>query len=391
MRCPSCNIAHPEGARACEACGLLFAPAEPLKRRQEDREIPRRRATDRAQRTCPFCHAGIDIDAVRCRHCSQIVDENFRRAQMIRRRNHVNYASWVFYIFGLVVFVIFRPVGIISIGIGILLSIVYYAIPVEPLPSKSKISLRRIFATMRKQLSLERVGVSVPHLPKRRMFFVGTPLLAAVLGYFVNFVLLQMPMNRILEGNSAFSGIEVTTHYHYWVVPGVVVYDLTKIDATQSPLQVHGAFLEYAKEMKNRRFRRVELRYRGEDRISIDGANFRKLGEEYALNNYRYALFEFPTTVTLRRTGNERITSSGAEALAQFFRHWYLDDVAGDRSSTQERGVRRPARSSSSVTAGTVVNWTAAIPSDLAATTFSIRSSSTTHSSAAAPSISITA
>ena len=44
----------------------------------------------------------------------------------------MNYASWVAYLFGLGALLVFRPVGLLSIAPDLLLSIVYYAIPVEP-------------------------------------------------------------------------------------------------------------------------------------------------------------------------------------------------------------------------------------------------------------------
>ena len=69
---------------------------------------------------------------MRCRHCSEIVNDDYYRARAQRVRSRVNYASWIAYLFGLGALLVFRPVGLVSIGAGLLLSILYYAIPVEP-------------------------------------------------------------------------------------------------------------------------------------------------------------------------------------------------------------------------------------------------------------------
>lgn len=328
MRCPSCHTNNAPDAQACEQCGLLLLPSQIPKRRKDDVENAGRRAEDRETRPCPLCHGPIDLDAVRCRHCSEIVDENYRRQRLIRRRNQINYASWVAYIFGLLLFLVFKPVGLLAIGAGLLMSIIYYAIPVEQLPSDRKMSKRSLGRLLRRQVKFDRVGVPIPHFPKRKLVFVGTPLFAAVLGYLMNFLLLQAPMNRILDGNEAFQGMEVSTHYDYWVVPGVIVYDLTTINEKQSPIEVHAAFLEFAKTMRDHRYRRVKLCYRGDARVTIDGATFRKLGQEYSQQNFTFALFEFPRLVNLKGNEHGRITAEGQEALLEFVRHWYLDEVS---------------------------------------------------------------
>src|SRR6185295_15960409 len=170
----------------------------------------------------------IPPSAIRCKHCSEIVNEDYYRDRAQRTRARVNYASWVAYLFGLAALIVFRPVGLVSIGTGLLLSILYYAIPVEP-PAPRGTRRGRFFTTLRKQMKIERVAISLPALRNKKLIFVGTPLLAALIGYSANLFLLQVPVNEILHRNAAFNGMEVSAHYQYWVVPGVVVYDLQKL------------------------------------------------------------------------------------------------------------------------------------------------------------------
>ena len=109
----------------------------------------------------------------------------------------------------------------------------------------------------RRQFRMERVAIPIPALRNKKLIFVGTPLIAALIGYSANYFLLQEPVNDILKESSAFQGMKVSAHYQYYVVPGVVVYDLEGLSARQTPLDVQTALLEFAKKVKEKRYSRV--------------------------------------------------------------------------------------------------------------------------------------
>lgn len=339
MRCPECHVAIEPGAAACASCGLLLIGSGEVKRRREDLEHQRRRASDLDRTHCPFCKGEIERQAITCRHCSEIVNLEYHEQKLSRRRARINYASWVAYALGLVTYLFFRPVGLMAIAAGLLLSIVYYAIPAEPAiedPKKKKSFL----AFLRKQFQLERVAVALPHMKKRRLVFVGTPILAALAGYFANFFILQQPMNEVLRGSQSFSGMSISTHYEYWLVPGVVVYDLKNVSEQHTPLQVHTALLEYAKRLRHREFDRVELRFRGKQKFSIDGLTFRRAGQEYEKRNFAYVLFELPRRVepNIVAPPTPARPESEARALMEFHNRWYVHDIADERRA--DRGLQ---------------------------------------------------
>lgn len=326
MRCPECKALNEAGTAACTTCGLLLLNVATKKRRAEDYAVQRRRASDQDDAKCRFCGGGIKPDAVRCKHCSEILDEDFYRERAQRLRARVNYASWVAYLFGLGALLVFRPVGVVSIAAGLLLSIVYYAIPVEPPVSRDgkKPSLGQI---LKRQLKMERVAIALPALRSRRLIFVGTPLVAALIGYSANTLLLQQPVNDIVNENSALRGMKVSAHYQYWVIPGVVVYDLEELSFRQTPIDVHTAFLEFAKKMKAKRYSRVDLSYRGTTKFSIDGASFTRLGEEYSKRNFDYVLYSFPGL--FRAADGKASVPPGTterDQLLEFHRLWYGQD-----------------------------------------------------------------
>ncbi|MEA2571205.1 MAG: hypothetical protein QOI24_3206 [Acidobacteriota bacterium] len=330
MRCPECNSLAEPGASSCTSCGLLLMKLQQdnKKRRSEDFAGAKRRAADQTVYHCRFCGGEIPSNAIRCQHCSEIVNDDYFRDRATRLRARVNYASWIAYIFGLAALLVFRQVGLVSIAAGLLLSIIYYAIPAEPpeLDETGVKKKRRFWSMIGRQMRLERVSIAIPSLRGKRLVFVGTPLIAAVIGYTANMLLLQQPMNDVLKENAAFNGMEVSAHYEYWVVPGVVVYDLKSVSVKQTPIDVHTAFLEFAKKLKEKKFTRVELSYKGVQKFSIDGASFTRVGEEYAKRNFAFVLGTFPKLFH-STSGKKAPAGSGErDALKQFHRQWYGDD-----------------------------------------------------------------
>ncbi len=347
MRCPECDATNEATATACESCGLLLIQvmheepvpivsaaipeASPM-RRAEDLASKHRRVTDFGRRRrsadtdtaeCQFCNGPVRPNAIRCKHCGEILNEDFYRERAQRIRSRMNYASWVMYLFGLGALLVFRPVGVLSIAAGLLLSIAYYAVPVEP-PSSPRSKRQTGLVTMiRRQFRMERVAIPIPALRNKKLIFVGTPLIAALIGYSANLLLLQEPVNDILK-QDAFQGMKVSAHYQYYVIPGVVVYDLEGLSVRQTPLDVQTALLEFAKKVKEKRYSRVDLAYRGEHKFSIDGASFMKLGQEYANQNFDYVLYEFPRL--FRGQSAKPAPGTDRDALLEFHRKWYGED-----------------------------------------------------------------
>jgi hypothetical protein len=342
MHCPECNTLHEPGASACSSCGLLLLKVAPAPenvittaavaidaphRRAEDFRGRGRRAADKDVFPCRFCGGEIARNAVRCRHCSEVVNDDFYRERAQRTRARINYSSWIAYIFGLAALLVFRPVGLMSIAAGLLLSIAYYAIPVEPPPARGEKRKSTFLATLKRQLKMERVSVPIPRLKNKKLVFVGTPLVAALVGYSANLFLLQEPMNDVLKESAAFRGMNVSAHYQYWVVPGVVVYDLRELGVRQTPIDVQTALLEFAKKVKEKRYSRVELSYKGTTKFSIDGGTFAQVGREYEKHNYQYVLYRFPRLFQAEDGAKVPASSlSDRDALLQFHREWYGED-----------------------------------------------------------------
>jgi hypothetical protein len=102
------------------------------------------------------------------------------------------------------------------------------------------------------------------------------------------------------------------------------VYDLRELSVRQTPIDVHTALLEFAKTLREKRYQRVELSYRGATRFSIDGQTFQKLGIEYAKQNFDYVLYKFPRLFTDRE--GTKAKTSDRDLLLQFHKTWYGQD-----------------------------------------------------------------
>ena len=183
-----------------------------------------------------------------------------------------------------------------------------------------------LLTRLRRHFRLERVAIPIPNLRNKKLVFVGTPLIAALIGYSANVLLLQEPMNEILHRNSAFLGMEVSAHYEYWIVPGVVEYDLRSISFRQTPIDVHTAFLEFAKRLRTKRYSRIDLSYRGTTKFTLDGSAFREIGEQYAKRNFAFVLYTFPKL--FHSVGPpDPPSANDHDALVEFHRHWYGSDL----------------------------------------------------------------
>lgn len=325
MRCPECRITNESDAAACRSCGLILFKLSAPARRAEDRAAWGRRAADREMVDCSSCQSSISGSALRCPHCAHIVNPAFRRQIIERRRAQINYASWVAYLGGLGMFLLFKPAGMALIAIGLILSVLYYAIPAHLTDDELEKGADEPSWLQRgmRQFRVERVFLPLPHLRKVRVVLVGTPILAIFVGYMANFLLLQRPMNDILRRNQSFNGMSVATHYKWFVKPGEVVYDLRTAGDGLGPLHVQAALLEFARTRVSGDDRTVELHWQGQPRFVIAGNDFREIGRRYASGDFEYALLALPRLVIPAPGSPDVKAEDEREALKEFHRIWY--------------------------------------------------------------------
>jgi len=135
--------------------------------------------------------------------------------------------------------------------------------------------------------------------PKKRGHLVLLVLLVliplAVYGW--NYLTLQREVNEVLDKDPRNKGVEVSVHYKTYVNPSVLVYDLRGIAGTNAKLDVTRVLLQFADRVKDKKFDRVELAFRGETKFLLDGDYFQKLGREYGFQNPVYTMNHLPENV----------------------------------------------------------------------------------------------
>lgn len=137
--------------------------------------------------------------------------------------------------------------------------------------------------------------------PKRRglltllLLLVLIPL--SVYGW--NYLTLQRKMAEVLDEDPRNKGVEVSVHYKTYVNPSVLVYDLRAVAGTNSRLDVTRVLLQFAEQVKDRKFERVELAFRGETKFLLDGDYFQELGREYNFQNPVYTTNHMPENLRL--------------------------------------------------------------------------------------------
>lgn len=106
-------------------------------------------------------------------------------------------------------------------------------------------------------------------------------------------------MAEVLDKDPRNKGVEVCVHYKTYVNPSVLVYDLRRVGGTNSRLDVTRVLLQFAEQVKDRKFERVELAFRGETRFLLDGDYFQTLGREYNYQNPVYTTNHMPENLRL--------------------------------------------------------------------------------------------
>jgi hypothetical protein len=172
--------------------------------------------------------------------------------------------------------------------------------------------------------------------PKRGVGAVVILLLLIASVYGWNYLMLQSPMNEVAREDARNSGISVSTHYSYYLDPSTLVFDLRDVSMTNSKADVFRVLLQYAANMKSRRYDRVNLAFRGETKFILDGEYFQQLGQEYGAQNPVYTMRTFPSHLR-RADGSEAygtwtggllgVVGKEIEDFNDFHDQWYLRDM----------------------------------------------------------------
>lgn len=167
--------------------------------------------------------------------------------------------------------------------------------------------------------------------------------LAAVPGliWIGNWAAIHRPVASSWADDSRNEGIDIWTHYAWWVQPDTLVLDIRDVSLSKAAVDVMRMVFRAAEVMKDRDFDTVILAYRGETRFVMDGDDFTVLGQQAAYGeNPVYMLRTFPEK--LRTPSGARafpmweggvlgVLSKQMEDLTELQQQWYLRDMIRGR------------------------------------------------------------
>lgn len=162
--------------------------------------------------------------------------------------------------------------------------------------------------------------------------------LALVLGSIglTNYAMVQRHLGAVLEKDVRNAGVRAFAHYGRFVDGGTVVFDLRGIGPKNSMADVFRVLMQFSQALKDRRYGRVELAFRGTTKFVIDGEYFQQLGLEFERQNPVYTIRTFPEHLSRpdgapafgQWTGGLLgVLSKQTEDFTTFHRQWYLDDL----------------------------------------------------------------
>jgi hypothetical protein len=172
------------------------------------------------------------------------------------------------------------------------------------------------------------------------------PLVAAalllILGvWWVNVVNTKRHLKGAMNEDPPITGVELGTHYAFYLRSSVLVFDVRKIEGETAAGKVFLALRRYAKALSDDRFDNVELAVRGSTRFILPGAEFRRLGREFGLQNPAYVARSFAESVIATSGGRpyparegtlEEVVPQQLADLRDLFGKWFLSELGANPS-----------------------------------------------------------
>jgi hypothetical protein len=167
-------------------------------------------------------------------------------------------------------------------------------------------------------------------------WLLGIIALFIVFIFLWNLVVLQIPINNRIKSDTRNEGISIKVHYKYYINPKTLVFNIKEISGSNSAADVFRTFLISSAELKDKKFDKVELAYKGNIKFYITGEYFNTIGSEYGDQNVVYTIRTFPENVYLPSGNLAYSTWSGGllgvlskqmDDFNDLCKNWFLNDL----------------------------------------------------------------
>ncbi|WP_141243972.1 hypothetical protein [Sphingomonas lenta] len=162
--------------------------------------------------------------------------------------------------------------------------------------------------------------------------------IAALVGlslYFYNRSV-SAPVAAALAGET---GAETIVRRAGWISSREIVFDVKSADGEIAMVDMLRRLLKSAEALKEREFDKVYLAYKGKDKFYLEGAYFKKLGEEREWQNPVYTMRTLPENVRnldgspafeTWEGGWLGVTGKQMEDAGEFQKQWWVNDAIGE-------------------------------------------------------------
>lgn len=154
-----------------------------------------------------------------------------------------------------------------------------------------------------------------------------------------NYSSVGYPVASRLSEDPRNAKVSLWTYHQYGLVPSVLVVDLRRVDDQAAAMDVLRALFHSAESLKDVKFERVVLAYKGSAKLMMDGAYFRKVGQDFESQNPIYTMRTLPENIHRLDGSAAYGTWTGGllgvwgkqmEDLGKFSEDWYLRDLSKD-------------------------------------------------------------
>lgn len=172
---------------------------------------------------------------------------------------------------------------------------------------------------------------------KKLLWFFGTILVLVCVVYLYNYLTLVHPITSKIYEDDRNVGVSFNVHYKNYVQKNTLVFDLKSVSSDNAPADVFRVFLQTASILKDKKFEKVELEYKGALKFLLNGDYFGKLGNEFGEQNPIYTMRTFPENLynsngeaaySVWEGGMFGVFSKQMDDFNDFHKKWYLDEIA---------------------------------------------------------------
>ncbi|QEI08845.1 hypothetical protein FXN63_25565 [Pigmentiphaga aceris] len=171
---------------------------------------------------------------------------------------------------------------------------------------------------------------------------LGVGIVAVIVGVSAwNVVRVSQPVASRLAEDARNANISLWAYHQYGLVPSVLVIDLRSVGGEVAAADVLRALFQSAESLKDTKFERVLLAYRGSAKLMMEGNYFRTIGEDLQTQNPVYTMRTLPQNMLKLDGSSAYATWTGGWLgvlgkqigdLNTFTQDWYLRDMLQEAS-----------------------------------------------------------